>query len=158
MTTVSDIAAAFVEGEHDRAVAIAKAAGMPVPDRPKDVKSFPESLGDISADELGEHLSYWAAMASYSQFQVSILDGATTIASVEAEQEFDARYSMSTETTVTDRRHMTGASRAVRTKQKKAARLRADLKVLSALHWGYEKKYQAISRELTRRTSEYGRS
>lgn len=151
---MSDTPEEFVKNFSEHAEKLRKGLRLPAPKETKDELDFPANLSNLSEDELAKHLTHWAALAGYAKYKVSILDGATTLALMEYEMEYDLRYATSTDTLVTDKRHNIGASRAVRSKKQRYNQLAADLKVLTALQSSYEMKYQAVSRELTRRKSE----
>lgn len=127
---------------------------LPSPKEVPGTISWPSTLGDLSEELLSRHLTYWSGLVGYAGYKVSILSGAAMIAQMEFEQEFDVRYTSSTDPLVTDKRHHVGASKAVRAKKRKACQLQADLKVLQSLLSSYEMKYAAVSRELTRRKNE----
>jgi hypothetical protein len=84
---------------------------------------------------------------------VAELDGATLLAKLAYDEEFDLRYSKA-EGSVSDKKHNIGAYRSLRQKKRKWVQLQADQKILQSLYSGYEGKYHAVSRELTRRKSE----
>ena len=115
---------------------------------------WPDCLADITNEDLAKHLTFWASWAAYAQTQVAVVDGALVVARSNYEMEFDVRYNSSDETKVSDKRHVVGSSKSVRTLKRRVARLEADLKLLKSLLAAYEMRYNASSRELTRRVSE----
>ncbi len=144
----------IVQTQSERVEKMRKGLRLPAPKETKDDLDYPANLASLSEDQLARHLTHWSALAGYASYKLAILAGAATIAQMEFEQEFDVRYATSTDHHVTDKRHNVGASKAVRLKKRKACQLQADVKVLEALRSSYELKYQAVSRELTRRKSE----
>lgn len=147
------MSASFEESD-ESAKDLAGRLGLPLPQAPERQLEFPSDLGDVSTEELADHLGYWSSMAAYCRYKLAIMDSTASRAEVEANQEFDSRYSIATDKTVTDKKHNTGALRSVQSRQTKAVKFRGDATILAALLDGYEKKYHAVSRELSRRVSE----
>jgi len=138
----------------ERARELAKGKKLPFPNKPTTDLAFPSDLSDIRGDALSEHLAYWTGLAAYCRFQLAVFSSSARRAQLEADQEFDARYASDSHKHVTDKRHLTGANRAVRSKQRQAMQIKNDAEIIGALLDGYEKKYNAISREISRREKE----
>lgn len=136
---------------------IARRLELPMPTKPKGEElAFPTDLTMVGDDALGTHLGYWAGLVGFAKTQAAILGGAATIAKVDADREFNVKFYYRTEQSSTIRRHNTGAQNAVIESRRLSARLRADATFVDALLAGYEAKYAALSRELTRRASRSG--
>jgi len=129
---------------------------LPLPEAPEGELSFPENIGKLSDDSLLHQMGYWAALVGYAQYQVAVFDSASTGAEALYEETFALKYRSSPDSSVTDKRHHSEADSAVRSAKAAYTQLRGDAKVLSALFKGYEQKYYALSRELTRRKSDAG--
>jgi len=153
---VDDAVRRMIDASFTHAEGLAKRFQAPLPERFDEdaMLPFPPNLSDLDEASLGAHLAQWRSLASYMGYQASVFEGAALRAEEAAQQEFDARYAGRSEIHVTDKRHLTGASAAYTAKKTRAVRLRSDFLILSALKVGYEGKYAAVSRELSRRTSE----
>jgi len=143
----------------ERAEVLAIKVHLKIPNAVQQELEWPSSLGDLGEDQLAEHLAYWANLAGYAGVQAAIMRKAFSEAEADFHAAFDTRYrALSMEyAKVTDRKHHSGGSREVRIKRRKAATLQGDAGVLSSLESLAERRYQAISRELTRRRGDLGR-
>lgn len=147
-----------VKGVRERAKKLRRQRRMPSVNAPtRDALAFPDSLADLPTQELSNHLTYWSSWAAYTQNEVAILEGAAGTARAEFEMEWDLRYSSSNYNSVTDKRHTVGASKAVRLKRRIFVQLEVDSKIMRAMFLAYERYYNAVSRELTRRLRELER-
>jgi len=143
-----------VKAATERAHSVAGRLRLPMPNNPGGECSFPDDLGAMSESELAKQLGYWASLTAYASTQVAIFDAAATIADTDYEQAYDARYRVLGDKAVTDKKSEAGGHPAVISAKQKAIRLKGDARLLESLRGGYEQKYLAVSRELTRRRSQ----
>ncbi len=139
------------EKTREAAERLSRRLQLPIPPVPEEKLPFPENVADLSNEELPHHLAYWTALGAYAGYQAALVDSAHGNAEAEYEMEYDLRYATRDDKHVTDKRHISGASKAVRKLRREMILLERDLNILRALLEGYEKKYAAVSRELSRR-------
>jgi len=135
--------------------------GLPVPDKPAGGSAdleWPANVGDLSVDELAEHMSWWTGWASYARQHLAEAD---TNAAAYKEQ-----YS----TSMSEAVFKSEGDYGTVTEMKAAIAQRPDLQkiqarvleasgirdMVKALLAGYEEKRATISREITRRGLEWG--
>jgi len=130
--------------------------GLPKPTRPQNELEFPADLSTLCNEDLGHHLSYWAAMCAYAQQKVAILEGSLILSKEEADQECDLRiYSkIKSGSKVTEAKVVVNATKVVRDLKRRISIIEADLKLLKSILIGYDLKNSAISREITRRNTD----
>lgn len=127
---------------------------LETPFKPKVLLKFPSILSDLTAITLSDQLTHWSAVIGYADYKVSLLKGTLILAELKVEQEFALQFVSRVEKTVTEKKLCVAALDIILKLQKIVATLKADIIVIDALKSGYDKKYQAVSRELTRRSNE----
>lgn len=138
------------------AVARAQSLELPRSDRPEsDDPEWPGSLADLSEDELGEQLTYWTAMTAYAGEHLAMADIERTAFERQRGAAWTKAFLRSTGDTVTERKALADNDPDVLNATQRHSIHDAQYKLLKALHEGYDKKYRAASRELTRRQNEY---
>ncbi len=142
---------ADVEAMELRANKMFGARSLQPPGIVHDDLSWPSDLSDLDSVSLSKHLTHWAAMTSHADFFAEVVKGAAREAIAEAEVTFDVQYALREERHVTDKRHNTGALRAVRNRKLRAVQLETDAAMWAAIVRTHERRYAAVSRELTRR-------
>lgn len=149
--TLEDVVDADVDAVRRKAEKLIEKRELPKPEKPTGEQRFPANLSDVHEANLADLLSYWASQVSYARYLLSIVKSAYLKADAEYDMAFDKKYLQATDKHVTDKRHNTGGLRYVRNKRKKAVELQQHVTVLNGLVDGYERKYQAVNREITRR-------
>lgn len=120
---------------------------------------FPENLSKLGEEELSRQLSYWSSLAGYTNFKVSVLEGAALQATLDYEQEMALRYFHCTKfDKIADKKNYVQAIDAIRTRRLRATRIKADLLVLKSLFVASDLKFRAVSREISRRQGDGNRS
>ncbi len=152
----------MVQAEFDKTLrrmrGFARALALPFPDPPEyEAPVFPEDLSELSDEHLGMHLTYWTGLCAYARVQAAVLDGLSGIAEQAADDEFALRYYLLDDKHVTNKRHHAEADKRVRAQRAKQRRFKADSLLVSSLVAGYERRYSAISRGISRRAAERGR-
>jgi len=127
--------------------------GLPIDSAPPKPLDFPSDLSAVADEDLGHHLSYWAAMCAYAHHKVAILEGALIIARSKFNNEYQSRM-MARTGSFADRKVAVESSKAIKDYSDEIAIIEADLKVLKSVVIGYDLKNSAVSREITRRTHE----
>lgn len=135
-----------------------RALDLPLPGKAVDDIDWPENLADLTGEELGEQLTYWTAQVAYVGFQVALMDVERKAYEVTAGIARTRAYLASPSDKVTDKREAANTSREVVEANERHVVFDAQYRMLAALHKGYEAKYAAASRELSRREQEHGRS
>lgn len=122
--------------------------GPPVRENPPD---WPMSLADLTGEELSEHMTYWAAQIAYCQFELARSDVERTAFEEQRSLAYTQAYLRGQNDKVTDRRENAHADKDVVEARQRFAIHDATFRMLQALLKGFEAKYAACSRELTRR-------
>ena len=116
--------------------------------------AFPSDLSKLHDAEIGRHLAYWASMCAYAHQKLAVLEGALILAKQELEDETQVRIYHRQDKSMAERKAAVSSMKVVRELSKQVATIEADLKVIKSVVMGYDMKNSAISREITRRTSE----
>lgn len=137
--------------------------GLPLPKKPVhepegEAPEWPRNIADLTPDDLAHHMTWWSGYETFAKYQLARI--ATTLASIEdsASLKFD-KFMFKSQG---DYPTVTAAKAAFRQKpenvsvQEEILGLQAQVKMLSALVEGYEKKFAVISREVSRREMELG--
>ncbi len=127
--------------------------GLPTDSAPPPALEFPQDLSAVADEDLGHHLSYWAAMCAYAHQKAAVLEGALIIARAKYNNEYQSRM-MARSGSFADRKVAVESSKQIKDYSEEIAVIEADLKVLKSVVIGYDIKNSAISREITRRTHE----
>lgn len=148
--------------EDSKAVTRAKSQidhlGLPTPHKPNTIElRWPENVADISSEELAEHLAWCTGWASYAGWHLSHAE--TNEAAFEVEyatnQQALILNSAGDYKTVTELKASVSNSKGLLVCKAKILEAKALRKMLAALLEGYDKKYTTISREISRRGSEF---
>jgi len=115
---------------------------------------FPSDLSKVHDAELGHHLAYWASMCAYAHQKLAVLEGALVLAKQELEDETQVRIYHRQDKSMAERKVAVSSMKIIRDLSRQVATIEADLKVIKSVVMGYDMKNSAISREITRRSSE----
>lgn len=123
----------------------------PTPPMRDEPPEWPLSLADLSGEELSEQLTYWAAQIAYVQFELARADVERIAFEEQRSLAYTKSYLRSEKTKVTDQRENANADAEVIDARLRFSIHDATFRMLQALLKGYEAKYAAASRELSRR-------
>jgi hypothetical protein len=134
------------------------AIGLPVPLKMQENKiHWPDNIGDLTSDQLGEQLSWWSGWSAYTRWQLARAE--TNYVSA------DKRLTIETAKRLYIRRSdfkTVAETKNAVTQEEEIQRLEVEVMkkdalrgMLKALLEGYESKYYTISREITRRGNEF---
>lgn len=130
---------------------------LPVPARPERDLEWPDNVGDLGSDELALHLTQWSGWSTYARYQLAQVE--TNLSAFEEEANIRVQElvfkSKGDYETVTEVKAAVASMPGVRRLKAKVLKASALKKMLGALLEGYEKKYNTISREISRRESEF---
>lgn len=132
-----------------------EATGLDVPVKPVcDAPEWPHNLADVADEELGEHMAYWVSMVAYAAFYVALYDADRKSLGRARDRKFSIALvdSYGKNAIVAKAKAEYAPEVAEADEVQMAAEAR--YKVLQAVLQGAEQKYQAVSREITRRTSQ----
>ncbi len=144
--------------------------GLPLPDKPMTSNkrqqegdfdlSWPADIGELTPQELGEHLTWWSGWASYARYHLAKSD-----VNVETSKEqYDLERNVRIFKSKGDYEKITEVKAAIAqmpdmVKMKgRLLQAKAQQKLLKALVEGYDAKYATISRELSRRGLDFEQS
>lgn len=140
------------------AMATVAALGFPSPNRPSlDAPCWPEDLAHVEDHELSHQLAAWAGWASYAAYQAAIADVERTAVGRQVEVLKAKAYLGSSAGKVTDRRAEVKVNPEVAVADQYASEVNAVYHLVVALLNGYDMKYKAASREVTRRLEDRAR-
>jgi len=132
-------------------MAYVRQTGLPIPTQaPGPEPHWPANMADLVDQELSHQLGWYAAQVAYAGYQVALADVERT--SYEAEVKVNStRCFLQATGNVTERREAAKGNPAVIAAGERLDVHTARYKLLSAIFSGYEARYKALSRELTRR-------
>jgi hypothetical protein len=126
----------------------------PLPGRPEEEPEWPGNLSDLTDEDLSNHLTYWSAMLSYVVFEVAREDVERKSFERQAHMEMTKAFMRCTAPTVTERKMQAELVPTYQELRQKYDIHDGMYRLLAALSQGYEQKYAAVSRELTRRLNQ----
>ena len=138
----------------ERSRELLDALGVPAPARPEGHLELPSDLSSLHDSELGQHLSYWASMSAYLHHKVAVLEGSLILTKQRLEDDTQVRIYSRQDKSMAERKVAVSSMRTIRELSERVATIEADLKVLKSVVNGYDMKNSAISREISRRSSE----
>lgn len=142
---------ADVQTVFGRAVDMVVQKGIQPPTEVDKELAWPDDLSELTSSALGQHLSHWSAVMSYVDFYRTAVVGAAREVEVEYETAYSVQYMLQDSGHVTTRRHNVEALRPIRNLRYRLAQLKTDAEVWNSVFRMYERRYFAISREVTRR-------
>jgi hypothetical protein len=121
-----------------------------------DAPDWPDNFADVSDEELGAHLSYWSGMVAYAAYHVAIQDADRKALDWSHSRVFNETFVgvFDDSTTVTVAKAQADTEPDVVAAQEKQLAADTRFRVLQAVLSGFERKYEAASREITRRLSQ----
>ena len=127
--------------------------GMPLP-APLfgDVTPLPENLSDLAVDDYGLHLSQWSQLTSYAWAQhaaACVVRDSTQDDYDEAYSKALARFAGSSTASVTAQKSKAEADPSVLAAKRHLRKAEALVELLAKLASGYDRNYQAVSRQVT---------
>jgi hypothetical protein len=138
--------------------------GLPLPEQPElwdDANvGWPRNVAELTPHQLAEHLTWWSGWCSYVEFQLSSAE--TDCENFEANYKHEMNVSLYK--SKGDYKTLTEAKASIIQRpdmlkmKQKVQYARALAVQLKSLLSGYELKHSTISREISRRQLEYGRS
>lgn len=123
----------------------------------EDQPLWPANLADLPSDDLSEHMTFWAAQKAYIGFELALFDVERRAFEAQAGHLWTMKYLKGGSDKVTDLRERANAEPAVVDARTKAMEFDARRRLLQALWDGSEAKYQACSREQSRREKQQER-
>jgi len=132
-----------------------KELGIPLPEKgdPKAHVSWPGNVGDLSSEEIAQHMTWWTAWSGFVRYELAEVE--TNVAALTAELELVKGEAMHKSEgdykTVTELKAAVAQMSSVQTAEAMVLEASATKRMLKALLVGYEEKYQTISREVSRR-------
>jgi hypothetical protein len=139
----------------DSVAELLAAIPFPPPDKPPgDAPEWPHNLADVSDEDLGEHMSYWASMVAYASYHVAIQDSDRKVLDWQRTKLYNEALVGVYEDNVTVARAQAEGERSVVLATEEQLRVDTRYRVMQAVLEGLSMKYQAISREITRRMSQ----
>jgi len=145
-------------GTLDRAQSRVASFGFPLPDAPKNKDlDWPSNVADLGSQELAEHMTWCTGWANFARYELAKAE--TNLAAFTAEYKFlmNDRLSKSSgdRKSVTEKKAEIGRMPDLQKIEQRVLQADAETKLLKALLESYEKKYQTISREITRRGADF---
>lgn len=140
-----------------KADALVSKLGLPTPAQPdrRDgvVVEWPDNIGDLTPDDLGEQMTWWTGWSSYARYHLARVE--TDLSANEEAERLNMAKHMFRSSGDYDTVTASKAAYIQRPDAMAAAGLIQELSaqkmLISALLEGYEKKYETISREISRR-------
>lgn len=131
---------------------------LPMPRKPRgDVLDWPRSVGDLSQEDLAEHLTVWTAWAGYTRGLLASAS-ANQVAYESQQGIFKSKEMIRQEgdhKTVTAMKAAVESSEEFLECEENATQSRVNKKILESLLVTYENRRDVISREITRRSKEF---
>ena len=135
--------------------------GLPLPAKlPEGKIKWPDNIGDLSSDQLGEHLAWWSGWAAYTRWHMSRAETNYTAAEKRLTLESAKRLYLckSQYKTISEAKNYVLQEEEIQRLEIEVMKKDAFRSMLKALLEGYESKYATISREITRRGNELSQS
>lgn len=129
---------------------------LPKPAPPEQSKTFIVELFRATDNDLSEQLGYWASLCAYTEEQSGLIRAALILAKNKFEQEYAVRF-LRIQGSSTEKKQKVLALKSVSHLKNEVAQYESDLAIMESLQSGYDRKYQAVSREITRREKEKAR-
>jgi hypothetical protein len=134
--------------------------GLPAPRTPSMSSgelSWPKNVADLSSEELAEHLTWWSSWQSYTLYHLARAETNYAVYSKELSIESQkALFNSSGDySNVTTQKAAVAQIPAIARMEQRVLEAEAIKKMLQSMVKGYEIKYTTISREISRRNSEY---
>lgn len=138
--------------------------GLPLPSPPTPESrelTLPQNLGDLSDGEISQHLAMWTNLIASASYREAIASS-NAVATAEEVKVRVRKYLLAwpaddKKTTVTEREAKAHMEPEIRKLGVQKIHLETVERLLKAVLKGYEAKYAAISRELSRREAAAGR-
>jgi hypothetical protein len=144
-------AEAFEEHSNEVDHWVTETLKLPLPQEPRLEATFPDDIGACEIDELSGYLTTWTHVCGRASLQVAKIESLL----IRKEAEYEERVDMSVSTTegksLADRKIQAKTKTNALKLSRHVEQLRADLVIAKALLSGYEKKYNTVSREISRR-------
>ena len=141
------------------AIARVSALELPLPKKPIEEGSceWPHNLSDLTDDQLANQLTYWAGIASYAAFHVAREDVERKSFERARSHAWTRALLSSDAGSVTEKKAYADTHPVVVEAEKSVAIHDSMYKMLKAVFEGYQSKYAAASRELSRRLKTFER-
>lgn len=115
---------------------------------------WPPNLADLHGSELSALMAYYTAMTSYGGYMLARSEVRKVAITYLKELAWSTAYLRDGENKVTDRRELANLDEEVQQLSIRALEVEADVRLLKTIVSGYEARYAAASREITRREGE----
>lgn len=118
---------------------------------------WPNNVADLDPNALAEHMTNWSGLSSYARYHLAMCE--TNLAAFEEQHKLTVNLfilkSHGDYKTVTEAKAAAHESTDTQQEWANVLTAKATVRLLKALLEGYELRYQTISREITRRNSEW---
>lgn len=134
--------------------------GLPIPSKPylgaEDLE-WPKNVADLETTELAHHLTWWTAWSGYTRYHLARAETNHEAFSTEYRINHQMHIVKSTGDfkTVTELKASVSQFPGMQKLEAQMLRAEAETKLLKALLENYESKYKTVSREVSRRSSEW---
>lgn len=123
-----------------------------------DAPEWPPNLADLSDEDLGEHMSYWAAMVAYASYHTAIQDADCKALELKRDRLYNETFVAVFEDNVTMAKAQADSDSSVVKASEEHLKADTRHRVLKAVLAGQEQRYAAVSREISRRMSQRERN
>lgn len=135
-----------------------KQKGLPLPKKPKsDEPEWPDDISSAPDPLLGKLLGYYAAVVAWSHMHLAQLDVRRTMTHEAEKTEKLIQQLQAEGRTQKEREAEALTSEEVAARQLIHHKRMMEWKLANAIHQGLEAKYKAVSREISRRETQYVR-
>lgn len=133
--------------------------GLPLPRKPEKCgePEWPQNVSDLTPEELTQHLTWWKGWTAHTRWHLARIEG-NFIAAEEMYRKLTSELTYKSEGdygTVTALKASVANAPEVLKARKKVLEAKVTVGLVRALLDGYEDKFIAISRELTRRGKDF---
>jgi len=133
--------------------------GLPRPKRPAEAVSsldWPNNVGDLSSDQLAEHMTWWTGWSGYARYHLARSETNSEALKAEYKMRFNealTKYGASYKSVTEAKSYVENMPDLLRVKVKieEADAIKRQVK---ALLEGYDAKYTVVSREISRRKAD----